>query len=61
MNYKLKPCLFCNKNKVGIDKKDGKYRVMCVNPNCKIEPKNDYQDTKKQAIEVWNRRVENER
>lgn len=60
MKDNLKPCPFCNKDKVGIDKRDGKYRVICINPNCHIEPFTNWQDTKQKAIDDWNRRVENE-
>ena len=61
MNDKLKPCPFCGKNKVGIIEKNGKYRVICISRDCHIEPRTNYKDTKQEAIEEWNRRVnENE-
>lgn len=61
MKDELKPCPFCGKYKVGIIEKDGKYRVGCINLKCNIEPITNYKDTKIEAIEAWNRRVEDER
>lgn len=57
MKDNLKPCPYCNKDKVGIDKRYYKYRVICINPNCHIEPYTNWQDTKQKAIEEWNRGV----
>ena len=56
----LKHCPFCGKSKVGLIRKEDKYRVICINPNCHIEPCTNWQDTKQEAIEKWNRRATNE-
>jgi Lar family restriction alleviation protein len=60
MKDNLKPCPFCGENKLGIYEKDGKYRVICINPSCHIPNTTYYQNTKQQAKEYWNRRVNNE-
>lgn len=59
MDKQLNPCPFCKGNKVGLIKETNKYRVICVNPSCHIEPYTNWQDTKQEAIEAWNRRVSN--
>ena len=59
MDKQLKLCPFCGKSKVGLMKETGKYRVICVNPNCHIEPYTNWEDTKQKAIEAYNRRVNN--
>ena len=56
----LKPCPFCGKSKVGLIKKDNKFRIICINPNCHIEPRTNWQDTKQEAINSWDRRATNE-
>ena len=56
----LKPCPFCGKSKVGAIKKENKYRIVCVNPNCHITPHTNWEDTKQNAVEEWNRRADNE-
>ena len=56
----LKPCPFCGrrafvrKNK-GL--KAGTYNVYCGNEDCKVEPITNPYFCKEQAIEAWNRRV----
>lgn len=61
MKDKLKPCPFCGKDKVSLVKEQYAYRVICINPNCHIPPFTNWQATKQEAINDWNRRVENER
>lgn len=64
MNDKLKPCPFCG-GKAGISKMPPpilyKYRIVCGNPTCDLQPGTNWKQTKQEAIEVWNRRVNDER
>ena len=60
----LKPCPFCGGNAEIISFQtfawcDNTYVVRCANPACEVEHKARSWD-KKEAIEAWNRRVENE-
>lgn len=60
---KLKPCPFCG-GKPFIDKDkcfDGTfvYQISCVNRECDVSIKTKWRATKKEAIEAWNRRENN--
>lgn len=67
MKAKLKPCPFCGSeakfSEVGINgfPKCNKHAVRCENEKCAIQPSTKYFDNVNEAINSWNRRVENER
>lgn len=63
MSDKLKPCPFCGSNKCNVIEHafhnlSSTYGVKCW--NCKAESWQFF-DTKEEAIEAWNRRVNDER
>lgn len=57
----LKPCPFCG-GRASARRFDGKffdvYKVYCMNEDCYIEPATRPYYSKKEAIEAWNRRVD---
>ena len=58
MHDKLKPCPFCG-YRAFIGKSGDKhwFRVYCGLENCAVNPATKYYNRKEYAIEVWNRRV----
>lgn len=66
MKDKLKPCPFCGGEaelRVGRSRMTGRrvYTILCTNVECPIlDLKTKMSFDKKQVIEEWNRRIENE-
>lgn len=58
----LKPCPFCNGHTLmvpsfGHGVAMDKYRIVCNNPNCQLEPSSRPFNSEKEAIAAWNRRT----
>ena len=62
MKDKLKPCPFCGFRAFAhkMPKIDG-YRAYCGNEDCDIQPQTRLCYSREEAVEIWNKRVENER
>ena len=58
MTEKLKPCPFCG-NEAEFDEWKI-FCIRCLNGDCDIKPQTDWFNTKEEAIEAWNRRVNDE-
>lgn len=54
MNYELKPCPFCGGEAIVSGCDDTLWSVICKKCAASI----DYNETKQEAIEAWNRRVQ---
>ena len=61
MNDKLKPCPFCGWRAFVRKDKNGYYQVYCGLEDCSINPQTKWFNRKEYAIEMWNRRIEDER
>lgn len=60
MQNELKPCPFCGgEAKIGKISIDKTYYVQCGNGYCDVLPSTYTYTTEEQAIEHWNRRVDN--
>ena len=58
MNEQLKPCPFCGgEASMRIRPYCSVVYAGCLNSDCKIQPTTDWYDTDEEAIEAWNRRV----
>ena len=68
MNNKLKPCPFCggepilDEDSVAFTNKPKScFQILCINRQCGVHLKTKWRETKQEAIEAWNRRVNDER